>query len=77
MPELEPKAKSGLFTKRFWRAAADRAARTVAQGLIALLGSDVFGWISLDWAMIGLAAGIMGLLSVLNSIIMSPPEASS
>lgn len=64
-----------IFTRKFWRAAADRAIRTVAQGLIALFGSDLAGWISLDWKMIGVAAGIMGLLSVLNSIVMSPPEA--
>lgn len=63
-----------MFTRKFWRATADRAIRTVAQGLIALIGTDAVGWISLDIKLIGLAAGIMGLLSVLNSLIMAPPE---
>lgn len=63
-----------MFTKKFWRATAGRVARTVAQGLIALIGSDAMGWANLDWKFIGLAAGIMGLLSVLNSIAVAPPE---
>lgn len=65
-----------MFTRKFWRAAADRSIRTVAQALIALIGSDAMGWFALDWKFIGVAAGMMGLLSVLNSILMSPPEAA-
>lgn len=63
-----------MFTRKFWRATADRAIRTVAQGLIALIGTDAVGWISLDIKLIALASGIMGLLSVLNSLVMAPPE---
>lgn len=65
-----------IFTAKFWRAAADRAIRTVAQGLVVLLGTDMIGWLSLDWGNIAVAAGLMGVLSVLNSIIITPPEAS-
>lgn len=57
----------------FVRATLIRAARTVAQALVAVIGaaavlSDV------DWVVAASTAGLAGLLSVLNSVITGLPE---
>ena len=46
-----------------------RAVRTIAQALLALLGTDALGIVGLDWAqMLSVAAGA-GLMSVLTAIV--------
>ncbi len=43
--------------------------RTIAQALLALLGTDALGIVGLDWAqMLSVAAGA-GLMSVLTAIV--------
>ena len=45
------------MTKKWWRAALIRAARTFAQGLVTLIGSEVINIVDLDWPrMLGMAA---------------------
>lgn len=61
------------MNKSFWKAAALRAVRTVAQTAIATIGtaavlSDV------NWAVVGSAAVLAGVLSVLSSIATGLPE---
>lgn len=57
-----------MFTKRWWGKALERMAKTAAQALIALLGTDALGWAHLDYVFIGRTATIMTLLSFLSSI---------
>jgi hypothetical protein len=64
-----------MFTQKFWRAAAGRAMRSAAQGFLTSVGTAVTGWMELNWVIVGITTGGMAVLSVANSIIMSPPEA--
>lgn len=57
-----------MWTASFWRATSERALRTFAQTLAALIGAGAVNIIEIDWpASIGIAA-TAALLSVLTSI---------
>ena len=57
-----------LFDSRFWVATAERAIKTLAQTLVALIGTTAVSIIDLDWAqMLGVSATAT-VLSVLSSI---------
>jgi hypothetical protein len=57
-----------LFDSRFWVSSAERAIKTLAQTLVALIGTTAVSIIDLDWAqMLGVAATAT-VLSVLSSI---------
>ena len=61
-------------TKKFLKAAGIRAIRTVAQSAIATIGTAaVLG--DVNWIMVGSAAALAGILSILNSIVTGLPEA--
>ena len=57
-----------MFTKTFWTAAAERALRTVAQALIAIIAATTFDWFTADWQAIAGTALTAGVLSLLTSI---------
>jgi len=58
-----------MRTKVFWTDAGERTIRTVAQSLLALMGTDALGIVGLDWMqMISVAIGA-GLMSLLTSIV--------
>jgi hypothetical protein len=58
-----------MTTRAFWADAGERAVRTIAQALLALLGTDALGIVGLDWAqMLSVAAGA-GVMSVLTAIV--------
>ncbi|PWW50276.1 holin [Actinokineospora spheciospongiae] len=57
-----------MWTKTFWKDAAERAVRTVAQAWAAALVADSTGVLDTDWAAGLSVAGMAGLLSVLLSI---------
>lgn len=60
-------------TKKWLKAAAIRALRTVAQSAIATIGtSAVLG--DVNWLMVGSAAALAGILSILTSIVTGLPE---
>lgn len=63
-----------MLNKRFWMSAAERAAKTFAQTLIALwpLGENAFGLLSIDWRQSLSVAGLAAVLSVLTSVVSSP-----
>lgn len=44
-----------MFTKKFWKAAAERAAKTAAEALALLWAGDQFNALDADWRM---AAGV-------------------
>ncbi|MBQ7088233.1 MAG: hypothetical protein IJN04_01120 [Clostridia bacterium] len=55
------------IAKRWWRAAAVRAVKTVAQTAVASIGTAaVMG--EVNWLMVGSAALLAGVLSLLTSI---------
>lgn len=57
-----------MFDSRFWIAASERAIKTFAQTLIALIGTGMVGVMDLDWLqMLGIAATAT-ILSVLSSV---------
>ena len=61
-------------TKKWLKAAAIRAVRTVAQSAIATIGTAaVLG--DVNWLMVGSAAALAGILSILTSIVTGLPEA--
>ena len=57
-----------MFTKSFWKSAAERAIRTVAQALVAVIAATSFDWFSADWKAIAGTALTAGVLSLLTSI---------
>jgi len=57
-----------MFTSSFWKSAAERAIKTVAQALIAVLAATTFDWFSADWKAIAGTAATAGVLSLLSSI---------
>ena len=61
-------------TKKWLKAAAIRALRTVAQSALATIGTAaVLG--EVNWLMVGSAATLAGVLSVLTSLATGLPEA--
>lgn len=61
-------------TKKWLKAAAIRALRTVAQSALATIGtSAVLG--DVNWLMVGSAAALSGILSILTSLATGLPEA--
>lgn len=58
-------------TKKWWKAAAVRAVKTVAQTAIATIGASTV-LAQVDWAVVGSAAVLAGLLSLLTSVAGLP-----
>ena len=63
------------MTKEFWKAALNRAVRTIAQTTLAMIGTATLIQ-QLDWYMIGGTALLAGLVSILTSITTGLPEVS-
>ena len=59
--------------KEFWKAAAIRAVRTMAQTAIATMGTSAFMQ-DINWYLVGSASLIAGIISVLTSIATGLPE---
>lgn len=60
--------------KKFLKAAAIRAVRTIAQTAVALIGTSVV-MSDVNWASVASASILAGILSVLMSIATGLPEA--
>ena len=59
--------------KEFWKAAANRAVRTMAQTALATIGTSAFMQ-DINWYLVGSASLIAGIISVLTSIATGLPE---
>lgn len=60
-----------MRTREFWLAAGERAVRTFAQTLAAILTAGATGLLGVDWVGALSAAGMAALLSLLMSIAAS------
>ena len=56
----------------FWKAAAIRAVRTMAQGAVALIGTNMVSIVDIDWPQILGCVATMGVLSILMSLAGLP-----
>lgn len=60
-----------MFTVRFLKDAAERAVKTAAQAVLALVTTDVTGITDLDFSQAGSVAALAVLVSILTSIVSS------
>lgn len=60
--------------KDFWKAALIRAARTICQTAIAMIGTSVM-LTDVNWIAVASASALAGILSILTSIATGLPEA--
>jgi hypothetical protein len=60
-----------MYDLRFWKAAGERAVKTLAQTLIALIGTGMVGVMELDWLQMLSIAATATILSLLTSIASS------
>lgn len=56
-----------IFTKKWWKAAGVRAVKTMAQTAAATIGTTTL-ITNVDWAVVGSATVMAGVLSLLTSI---------
>jgi len=57
-----------IWTTDFWRGAAERAIKTVAQSLVAVIGVAGTGLMDVDWVAALSVAAAAGLASLLTSL---------
>lgn len=57
-----------MWTATFWKAVAERAIKTFAQALAAILGANAIGILDADWGQAASVALMGTILSVLTSV---------
>lgn len=57
-----------MFTADFWKATAERAVRTFAQSLVAVLTAGATNLFDVDWQAALATAGLAAVLAVLTAI---------
>ncbi len=61
-----------MFTSRFWQLASERALKTFAQSLLAILSATGVGLVTAPWTTALSTAGMAAVLSVLSSMASAP-----
>lgn len=56
----------------FWKAVAIRAVRTMAQGAVVLIGTNIVNIVDIDWPQILGCVATMGVMSILMSLAGLP-----
>lgn len=59
---------STLITTRFWVAAIERAVKTWAQAMVALIGANTVAVTDLDWLQLFAVSATAALVSILTSV---------
>ncbi|MFD9905643.1 holin [Streptomyces sp. NPDC059063] len=60
-----------MGTAAFWKATAERAARTFAQSVLALITGDGLGVLDVDWGQAASVGGLAAIAAVLTGIVTS------
>jgi hypothetical protein len=69
LPDTTGTIRGGtMFGKRFWRATAERAVKTFAQSLVAVLSAGQLGLFDVEWLTVLSTAGMATVLSLLSSL---------
>lgn len=63
-----------MWTRKFWKDAAERATRTMVQAALAALAAQQTGLLETDWLAGGSTVLMAGLLSVLTSLLSQWPN---
>jgi Putative lactococcus lactis phage r1t holin len=66
-----------MFTYHFWRLAIERAVKTFAQSLLAILSASGVGLFTVPWIAALSTAGLATVLSVLTSVASAPVGAQN
>lgn len=61
-----------MWSKAFWMAAFERAAKSAAQGLLGMWTLDKFDVLHADWKLAGGVIAGAAVLSLLTSLVSSP-----
>jgi len=57
-----------MWTKSFWKGAAERAIKTIAQTAVAYFVIGTTGILEIDWVALGSVSAAAGIASLLTSI---------
>lgn len=60
-----------MWTQSFWRQAAERAVKTFAQAMVAVLTAGATGLLEVDWGQSFSVAGLAAVVSLLTSVATS------
>jgi hypothetical protein len=60
-----------MWTSNFWKQTFERAVKTFAQGILALLTGDGLGILDIDWGQVASVGALAALASVLTSVVTS------
>ena len=61
-----------MWTGAFWKQAAERALKTFAQAVLAMLTGDGLGVLDVNWAAIASVGALAAVASILTSIVSAP-----
>lgn len=60
-----------MWSLLFWKAAAERAISTGAQSALVLMGTDITGYLNLEWDKIAVISAVSLLASLIKSVAVA------
>lgn len=60
-----------MWSLDFWKASAERAISTGAQSALVLMGTDITGYLALEWDKIAVISGISAIASLIKSVAVA------
>jgi hypothetical protein len=61
-----------LGSRAYWAGVTERAVKTFAQAVLAMLGGNVLGVVVVDWVAVGSVALLAAVASVMTSVASAP-----